>query len=48
MLLGDVTGDGVRDVLMVTPEKVYIYVNRKGTKDSGTLRLGTEFNFTLY
>ena len=48
MLIGDVTGDGVRDVLMVTPEKVYIYVNRKGTKDSGPLRLGTEFNFTLY
>ncbi len=48
MLIGDVTGDGVRDVMMVTPEKVYIYVNRKGTKGSGPLRLGTEFNFTLY
>lgn len=48
MLIGDVTGDGVQDVLMVTPEKVYIYVNRKGTKGSGPVRLGTEFNFTLY
>jgi hypothetical protein len=48
MLLGDVTGDGVQDVMMATPEKVYIYVNRKGTKGSGPLRLGTEFNFTLY
>ena len=48
MLIGDVTGDGVHDVMMVTPKKVYIYVNQKGTKGSGLLRLGTEFNFTLY
>jgi len=48
MLIGDVTSDGVSDVMMVSPEKVYIYVNRKGTKSSGPLRLGTEFNFTLY
>ncbi|MDT8302387.1 MAG: hypothetical protein RQ760_12945 [Sedimentisphaerales bacterium] len=48
MLVADMTGDGVQDVMMVTPEKVYIYVNRKGTKGSGLHRLGTEFNFTLY
>lgn len=48
MLLGDMTGDGVRDVMMATVEKVYIYVNRKGKKSSGRVRLGTEFNFTLY
>lgn len=48
MLIADVTGNGVQDVMMVTPEKVYIYINRKGTKGSGPLRLGTEFNFTLY
>lgn len=48
ILIADVTSDGVQDVLMVTPEKVYIYVNRKGTKGSGPHRLGTEFNFTLY
>ena len=48
MLIADVTNDGVQDVMMVTPEKVYIYVNQKGTKGSGPLRLGTEFNFTLY
>ncbi|MCP4611826.1 MAG: hypothetical protein GY845_24250 [Planctomycetes bacterium] len=48
MLIADVTGDGVQDVMMVTPEKVYIYVNLKGTKGSGSHRLGTEFNFTLY
>ncbi len=48
MLIGDMTGDGVRDVMMATPEKVYIYVNRKGKKSSGQVRPGTEFNFTLY
>jgi len=48
MLIGDVTGDGVRDMMMATPEKVYIYVNRKGQKSKGPVRLGTEFNFTLY
>lgn len=48
MLIGDVTGDGVHDVMMVTPENVYIYINRKGQKSKGPVRLGTEFNFTLY
>jgi hypothetical protein len=48
MLIGDMTGDGVRDVMMVTSEKVYIYKNRKGKKDNKAVRLGTESNFTLY
>ncbi len=48
MLVGDVTGDGVHDVMMVTPENVYIYINRKGVKSKGPVRPGTEFNFTLY
>jgi hypothetical protein len=48
MLIGDMTGDGVRDVMMVTTEKVYIYKNRKGKKSKEPVRLGTEFNFTLY
>lgn len=48
MLIGDMNGDGVRDVMMVTAEKVYIYVNRNGKKGIEPVRLGTEFNFTLY
>ncbi|MHC4214376.1 MAG: rhamnogalacturonan lyase family protein [Planctomycetota bacterium] len=48
MLIGDMTGDGVRDVMMVTTEKVYIYINSKGRKGSEPVKLGTEFNFTLY
>ena len=48
MLIGDMTGDGVRDVMMVTTEKVYIYINRNGKKGNKPVRLGTEFNFTLY
>jgi hypothetical protein len=48
MLIGDMNGDRVRDVMMVTTEKVYVYLNKKGKKDSKTVRPGTEFNFTLY
>jgi len=48
MLIGDLTGDGIRDIMMVTAETVYIYANRKGRKGSEPVRLGTEFNFTLY
>jgi hypothetical protein len=48
MLIGDMTGDGVRDVMMVTTEKVYIYINRNRKKGNKPVRLGTEFNFTLY
>jgi hypothetical protein len=48
MLIGEMTGDAVRDVMIVTPEKVYIYANRKGKKGTGPVRPGTEFNFTLY
>jgi hypothetical protein len=48
MLIGDMTGDGVLDVMIVTPQNVYIYANKKGTKSKGSVRLGTEFNFTLY
>jgi outer membrane protein assembly factor BamB len=48
MLIADMTGDGIRDVMMVTTEKVYIYMNRKGKKGSEPAKLGTEFNLTLY
>lgn len=48
MLIGDMTGDGIRDVMMVTTQKVYIYMNKKGKKGSEPAKLGIEFNFTLY
>jgi hypothetical protein len=48
MLIGDMNGDGVRDVMMATTKKVYIYINKKGKKGSEPVLPGTEFNFTLY
>ena len=48
ILIGDITGDGVRDVMMATTENVYIYINKKGKKGKGPIMPGTEFNFTLY
>jgi len=48
LLIGDMTGDGIKDVMLVTPQEVYIYRNTKGKKPAGPVRLGTEFNFTLY
>ena len=48
MLIGDMTGDGIPDVVIATPHAVYIYRNDRGTKPDGPVRLGTEFNFTLY
>ena len=48
MLIGDMNGDGLRDVMMATTEKVYIYINKKGKRGSEPVQPGTEFNFTLY
>jgi hypothetical protein len=48
MLIGDMTGDGVRDVTIATTETVYIFKNVKGLKLNGPVRLGSELNFTLY
>jgi hypothetical protein len=48
LLIGDMTGDGVRDVLIVTPYAVYIYKNTRGKKPDPPAPLGTEFNMTLY
>ena len=48
ILTGDMTGDGIPDVIIATPDAVYIYGNEKGQKPDGPERLGTEFNFTLY
>jgi len=48
MLVGDMTGDGIPDVIVATPHTVYIYENTSGKKPDEPARLGTEFNFTLY
>ncbi|TKJ37730.1 MAG: hypothetical protein CEE38_06560 [Planctomycetes bacterium B3_Pla] len=48
MLIGDMTGDGIADVIIATPHTVYIYKNENGKKPDRPVPLGTEFNFTLY
>jgi hypothetical protein len=48
ILAADMTGDGIADILLVTPEIVYIYQNSSGKRISDSTPLGTEFNFTLY
>ncbi|NLH15813.1 MAG: hypothetical protein GX455_04475 [Phycisphaerae bacterium] len=48
ILAGDMSGDGIADILLVTPDTVYIYKNPEGKKPSKPIPLGTEFNFTLY
>jgi hypothetical protein len=46
--IGDMTGDGKRDVIIVTPYKVYIYKNTRDKKPDTPFPLGTELNLTLY
>lgn len=48
ILIGDMTGDGVRDLILASPHTVYIYRNTPGTKADKPVPLGTEPNFTLY
>ena len=48
ILIGDMTGDGISDVLLVDTKAVYVFKNEKGQRTKGPVRLGTEFNFTLY
>ncbi len=48
MLIGDMTGDGILDVILTTPYTTYIYKNTSGKKTDQTIGLGTEPNFTLY
>jgi len=48
VLTGDMSGDGIPDVMITTPEAVYIYRNEKGRKPEAPAPPGTEFNFTLY
>lgn len=48
LLTGDFTGDGVPDLALVTPHKVYVYKNTSGSKPDKPIPLGTEPNSTLY
>jgi hypothetical protein len=48
ILTGDMTGDGIPDVVLATPEAVYIFKNKKGLKPDRPVPLGTGPNFTLY
>ena len=48
ILTGDMTGDGIPDVVLATPKAVYIFKNQKGLKPDRPVPLGTDLNFTLY
>jgi hypothetical protein len=48
MLIGDMTSDGIPDVIIATPYVVYIYKNTEGKRPDKPVRIGTESNFTLY
>ena len=48
LLVGDFSGDGVPDAALATTTAVYIFKNDHGAKPLDRVRLGTEFNFTLY
>jgi len=48
MLIGDMTADGIPDVVIATPHTIYIYKNTSGKKPDKSVPLGTESNFTLY
>ncbi len=49
-LVGDMTGDGVPDVMLTARDSsaVYIYKNEHGARPEGKIPLGTAVNFTLY
>jgi len=49
-MVGDMTGDGVPDVILTTQtcSAMYIYKNEKGKKPAKPPPLGTGVNFTLY
>jgi hypothetical protein len=48
LLVGDFTGDGIKDIALATTTAVYVFKNDNGVKPAGRTSLGTEFNFTLY
>lgn len=47
-LTGDCDGDGVPDVLIITPGTVYVYRNENGKRPEGPAVPGTGMNVTLY
>ena len=46
--IGEMTGDGIADLMIATPSTVYIYRNTQGRQPAERLPLGTGPNFTLY
>lgn len=48
VLTGDMDGDGVPDVLITTPTRVFLYRNELGSGPAETVPLGTGLNVTLY
>ncbi len=48
VLVGDMTGDGVPDVLAKTPSRVYLYRNESGKAPTPPAPLGSGLNFTFY
>jgi len=48
ILAGDMNGDKICDVLLVTTKAMYIFRNEKGQRSKKPLPLGTEHNLTLY
>lgn len=45
---GDMTGDGIPDLLFTTEKTVYIFKNEKGVKPDSPVPFGSGVNFTLY
>ena len=48
ILVGDMTGDAVPDVLITSPGALYIFKNEKGQETKEAAVPGTGLNFTLY
>jgi len=48
MQMGDMTGDGVPDVGIVTPTAFFVFENKGGVKVDGEVKLGSIVNYTLY
>lgn len=46
--VGDMNGDKIADLAIVTPQRVYVYRCTQGRKADGTTALGSGPNFTLY
>lgn len=48
LLTGEMTGDGILDLLIVNPDRVSIFKNENGRKPERPVPLGTGLNVTLY